>query len=306
MKVKTERHDIGVIVGRFQVPELHDAHRALIKHVCEQHDRVLIFLGLSPIPATRENPLDFDARRQMIQDEFPDVEVLYIKDMGSDEAWSKRLDEQIADVCPVGLSVCLYGGRESFINHYRGKHTTCELESDIYINSGTEIRKQIARGRSRNSVDFRRGVIAAAHKRFPTAFMAVDIAIFSGEDEKRILLVRKPHEPAWRLPGGFVDPGSPSLEANARREAQEETGVTITDPVYVSSHAIDDWRYRGEVDCVMTSLFKATYMAGPVRADDDVAEAKWFNVDELNPADIMPNHQPLLLDVIGRWRGIAR
>ena len=39
--------DVGVLVGRFQVHKLHQAHLDLIRYVIERHDRVLIFLGTS-------------------------------------------------------------------------------------------------------------------------------------------------------------------------------------------------------------------------------------------------------------------
>ena len=75
---------------------------------------------------TRNNPLDFEARKQMILTDYPDVVVLYIKDTHSDELWSKRLDSQIADVAGPTQTVTLYGSRESFIAHYHGRHDTCE------------------------------------------------------------------------------------------------------------------------------------------------------------------------------------
>jgi bifunctional NMN adenylyltransferase/nudix hydrolase len=53
------------------VPELHDAHKDLIETVCDKHDKVIIFLGLSPLMVTRENPLDFESRKQMILEQFP-------------------------------------------------------------------------------------------------------------------------------------------------------------------------------------------------------------------------------------------
>jgi bifunctional NMN adenylyltransferase/nudix hydrolase len=296
MRTNGEDFDVGVIVGRFQVPQLHDAHRELIEHVCSAHDKVVIFLGLSPIPGTRENPLDFQARRQMLSEAFPQVEVLYIKDMVSDAVWSDKLDGMIEDVVTPHQTVCLYGGRESFIDRYHGSYKTCELISDRYINAGTEIRKQIAQGRTGPSADFRRGAVWNAYNRFPTAFATVDVAVF---DMTKILLVRKPYEDQWRLPGGFVEPGT-TLEANARREVQEETGVAITDPVYVGSTPIDDWRYRNEVDKITTTLFMANRLSGSPRPDDDVAEARWFEVDEVTDKDLVPNHR-VLMAMLKAW-----
>ncbi len=100
--------DVGVVVGRFQVPDLHAAHRALIQTVCDQHDKVLVVLGVSPLRATTQNPLDFEARKQMILAEFPHVTVLPVKDSASDHVWSRRLDEVVGDfLAPVADSGAL-------------------------------------------------------------------------------------------------------------------------------------------------------------------------------------------------------
>lgn len=301
MKVKRdEPHAVGVIVGRFQVPELHEAHKELIRFVCDEHDKVLIFLGLSPLMVTRENPLDFEARKQMILQEFPDVNVLYVKDQASDEVWSKMLDERIEDVTTPSQTVMLYGGRDSFVERYHGKHATAVLESDRVF-SGTVIRKEVSRKSVKASPDFRAGVVWASHSTFPTAYPTVDIGIFN-EDGSKILLVRKPNEKLWRLPGGFADPNSESFEADARREALEETGVTITDPEYVGSFKIDDWRYRNEQDKIKTLLFRAKYLSGHIQAADDVEEARWYPVDRLRTKaglhETSRNHQGLIKALI--------
>ena len=97
MQHRAEQFDVGVVVGRFQVHELHDGHKELIDHVCSQHNKVIIFLGLSHVNMSINNPLDFESRRQMIAADYPDINVLYIKDMPSDEAWSNKLDGMIAN-----------------------------------------------------------------------------------------------------------------------------------------------------------------------------------------------------------------
>lgn len=45
MKHETPTADCGVIVGRFQVAELHEGHRALIEGVMGRHKKVIILLG---------------------------------------------------------------------------------------------------------------------------------------------------------------------------------------------------------------------------------------------------------------------
>jgi len=292
MKLKTDEYDVGIVVGRFQVPELHDAHLDLIQTVCDNHDKVIVFLGLAPTMVTRENPLDFEARKQMILEAFPQVSCLYVEDQASDEVWSKKLDAQISRLIHPNQTVVIYGGRDSFIDHYSGKYPAAELVQDTYV-SGTEARKRIKQRSTKATADFRAGVVWASQAMFPKCYATVDVAIFN-EDETEILLARKEGESEYRLVGGFSDPRSPSYEVDARREVMEEVGIDITDPEYVGSFLVDDWRYRNEVDKIKTLLFKAKFRSGRVSPDDDIVEAKWFNVMRLKGTDIRPEHRELI------------
>lgn len=296
MQPAQEQYDVGVIVGRFQVHELHEAHRDLIQYVCDRHDKVVVALGLSPLPVSTNNPLDFQARSQMILAEFPEVETLYIKDVNSDEVWSQRLDALVGDVVTPHQSVVLYGGRDSFIRHYTGVYPTQELVQTTFM-SGTAQRKAIARSRTRASADFRAGVIWASQSRFPTVYTTVDIAILN-EDRTQILLGRKPNEKLYRLIGGFADPRSDSFEHDAKREVMEETGIEVGDLKVVGSCNIDDWRYRNEPDGIRTILYTAKYLHGHPKPGDDIEEVKWFPFGGpryLPPMhEIVPEHRPLM------------
>lgn len=296
MKVR-EDADVGVIVGRFQVPDLHEAHVSLFEHVIETHARVLVFLGLSGAgQPTRENSLDFTARWQMIRAKYPDVEVHYIHDQGDDAAWSRRLDSEVARLLNPGQKVVLYGGRDSFVGRYHGVLRTCELEPEVWV-SGTDIRKAASK-KVKASRDFRLGVIWATHNRFPAVHTTVDVAIFGGDG--RLLLGKKPGEPLWRFVGGFADPGSDTFEDDAIREVREETGLTVGTVEYLGSYKIDDWRYRDESDAIKTLFFAATVLDGTPSPDDDIAELKWFVTDDIMFDDVMPNHRPLLDDLLAR------
>lgn len=314
--------DVGVIVGRFQVHRLHDAHRALIQQVYDTHRQTLIVLGLSPVRVTARNPLDFEARKQLLLDAFPKATVFYLRDERDDAEWSRKLDALVRDYLSPSQTVTFYGGRDSFIEHYTGVFPTDVLEPEVYA-SGTELRKGISKA-VKGSEDFRAGVIWASSNGWPRVFPTVDVAIYrivnpgaqrvddagghalSPGEYKEWLLVRKPAETLWRFPGGFVDPTDNGLEAAAKREVYEETGLEVGPLQYVASLRVDDWRYRDEADKIITTLFAAPYVFGAVRPADDVAEAKWF---EFRPAPgkalavpIVPEHAPLLEALVTKGR----
>ena len=302
MKEKvTKATDVAVIVGRFQVNELHEAHIDLITSVLNKHDRVLLFLGNSTIRNTLNNPLDYRARRTMIADKFPTVEIHYINDNPSDTTWTKNLDKLIGEQLLPMQTVTLYGSRDSFLKCYTGKYTTCELEATTFI-SGTEVRRRVCNNYP-PTADYRAGMIAATAYRFPTAFQTVDIAVVN--DKGELLLARKPEEKKWRFIGGFSDPASVSLEEDAKREVQEEAGVEVGNITYLGSTLINDWRYRGEIDKIKTALFVAKYVFGKPEGADDVAEVKWVSINNLTKNDIVETHH-ILIDMFNEKFGANR
>lgn len=291
--------DVGIIVGRFQIHELHEAHRDLIDSVRETHNHVIIFVGLSPLRNTPTNPLDFNTRKRMIQETYPDVDVYYIEDNPSDELWSKSLDKQIEKWTKPYQSVMLYGSRDSFIPSYSGKYPVTELSSTKYI-SGTEIRRRISNSFP-PTLEFRAGVISASMNRYPTCYTTVDIAILD-KSKGTVLLGQKEHEDALRFIGGFATPESLSFEDDARREVYEETGVSVSDITYIGSTMIGDWRYKKETDKIKTLFFAATYQYGPTKANDDIAYVEWVPLADLilGKIKIMPEHQ-VLMDMLRKY-----
>jgi len=295
MKIKTEPPaDVGIIIGRFQVPDLHEAHLDLIQSVVDRHSKVIMFLGLSPAKTTCNNPLDFEARKQMVLEKFPNINVLYIKDQKEDSVWAHNLDAQISDLIGPKQSVVLYGGRDSFISHYTGRFPTLELEPDRIV-SGTEIRKQVGKA-TKGSADFRRGVIWAVENQFPSFYPTCDAAIIDSTNG-RILLGKKSGEKEYRFPGGFGDPEhDTSMEQCLRREVSEECpGIAVSDPKYVGSTIVNDWRYRSERNKIMTFFYMVEVVYGAPKAGDDLAEVRWFSLNELVKDEIplVENHKVL-------------
>lgn len=300
--------DIGVVIGRFQVEALHEGHRFLINTAFQNHRRVIIFIGCSPIEGTKHDPLDFQTRLRMVQSEYPDAIVLPLHDQQNDEAWSQKLDQAIRGVVPNVTKACLYGGRDSFHPSYKGQFTPVKIDSTVSYRNGTSQREDIGKV-VRNTADFRAGIIYSTQNSWAYVKACVDIAVvrkienLSGHyvtsqvGDFEILLGRKPNEVKWRLPGGMLERGE-TFESVAAKELKEETGIIVKKESleYLQSNPVGDWRMKnaGEVGLV-TVLFGIVVPDGTAaEAGSDLAEVKWFPFDDA-VRETMNGHRPLVL-----------
>jgi 8-oxo-dGTP diphosphatase len=108
----------------------------------------------------------------------------------------------------------------------------------------------------------------------------VGVDVFIVEDG-RILLgkrAKQPYKGRWDGPGGFVEPGETAEQA-AIREIKEESNLDIEIIDYLGSCA----DIYGEIN-TLGLIYEAQIVGGEMRAQDDVAELKWFDLNDL-PAD---------------------
>lgn len=289
MEMVKPKFDVGVVVARFQCPKLHEAHLDLLETVTNIHHKVIVILGIHSSEPTPENPLDFEMRKQMILEKFPGVIVGDVNDCPhNDQVWSNRLDARISNFVTPIQSVVLYGGRDSFIPHYKGRFPVLEFESNGFF-SGSEMRKR-ASIEVKNSEDFRAGVIWGVTNRFARVIPTVDIVIYEND---KILLGQKSGESLLRFIGGFADGKNNTYESDAAREAMEETGLSISDPVYIGSTLIDDPRYKKGPDKIKTLIFMAQRISGKAEAADDIAKVEWRDFKTLKESDIEALHRPI-------------
>ena len=278
----------GVVIGRFQCHKLHKGHVRLLKEVYSRHTEVVILVGVSPLRSTERNPLTFDQRRVMLLQHFPGVTIKPIYDVNSDAAWSAQVDGLLPG------SATLYGGRDSFIPHYTGAHR-CEYLDLLFDVSATSIRDRVTEC-YRDTADFRAGVEYGAKNRWVNPVPCVDVAIVNHGE---VLLGRKKDSTLFQFIGGFVDPGE-SWEDAAYREVREETGLHLSVVKYLTSSAIEDWRYAKEASGITTSFYVGEYVGGDPVAGDDVEEVRWFNFREDVP--IIKSHEKLLNILRGMYR----
>ena len=111
---------------------------------------------------------------------------------------------------------------------------------------------------------------------FPRPALTVDLVLISKEARPRVLLIRRKHEPfarKWAFPGGFVEENE-KLEAAARRELQEETGLKVGSLEQL--HAFGD-PGRDPRGWTVTVAFIGRVDPKKLqpKADDDADEVEW-------------------------------
>lgn len=293
---------IGVVVGRFQVASLTEGHKELLDYVLSKnYNSNILILGLSPLKCTINNPLDYEARRIMIEQAYPGkFSIHYLKDNRSDEEWSNQLDSIIDDV-KMNRDVDLIGSRDCFFNHYFGKYKDNFIEySQKSFVSGTEQRKRISMHVKSESA-WRAGCIYATQNQYPSVYATVDCAIFHDNSLKQIYLAKKKGEKLYRFVGGFSSPTDDSFETAARREAIEETKLEVSIIGYIGSTRIDDWRYSNETNKVITNFYAMVKVFGRAEPSDDICTLDLMDFETLTNLQIIEEHRDLF-NMLVKWR----
>jgi bifunctional NMN adenylyltransferase/nudix hydrolase len=307
------KNKISVIVGRFQSQSVCDAMDDFIQKVSKDSN-VFILMGLSPIQSTKENPFDFETRKLMLQQRYGDsIQIGYVKDNRDNGVWVDDVINQVirfvtknkkpsarTSKAPerwenVFDNVKIYGGEHTFVRYFQGteyESLVHPLPNEIYVNeeaNGNQVPSSV-----KGTLEFRTGVHFTVKNQYPKVYPTVDVAVFDGD---KLLLARKPNENKYRFIGGFVDPNE-KFEDAAIREVKEEANIDVVNLEWQGSYVIPDWRYINEQDSITTTLFVADYAHGNPRAQDDIEELRWVDMDDFvmsgDLADIIvPEHSEL-------------
>ena len=120
---------------------------------------------------------------------------------------------------------------------------------------------------------------------------AATVSALPVDAKGRLLLARRAREPRagrWDALGGFVETGESATDALIR-ELREETGSEFVPLAFLGAFP-DTYGPGGPP--TFNLYWTARHVSGPLEADDDVAELRWFAPSELPPAKEMafPNN----------------
>lgn len=142
--------------------------------------------------------------------------------------------------------------------------------------------------------------------KYPRPALTVDCVVFGlNADELKVLLIQRglaPFAGKWALPGGFVRDGE-DLEAAARRELQEETGLErlYLEQLYTFGAPSRDPRER-----VVTVAYYAlvSQREHPAKAASDAQCAAWHPAR--HPPPLAFDHGEILQTALTRLQGKVR
>lgn len=120
-------------------------------------------------------------------------------------------------------------------------------------------------------------------------------------DRHEVLLGRRTHDPnkgSFDIPGGFLQPNE-SAEAAARREVQEESGLTDIEILDLLGTFPD--RY-GDETYTINMFYVGLLKSGEPRSADDIEDLRWYPIDSL-PQEALDTGLSNIREVLAELRG---
>lgn len=125
------------------------------------------------------------------------------------------------------------------------------------------------------------------------------VSLLVRDDVGRLLLMRSAETGNWQTIGGMIDPDE-SPEVAAEREGAEETGAEVRVVGLRGAFGGPGYRvtYPNGDECSYVSIAYDAELVGPLGdGDDEVAELRWFALDEIAPLPLDPLNRRLLIDL---------
>lgn len=141
---------------------------------------------------------------------------------------------------------------------------------------------------------------------YPRPAVTVDVVLLTPvELALQVLLIQRkqpPFQNQWALPGGFMDMDEELIDA-ARRELEEETGITVSKLMQIGTFGTFGRDPRGRT---LSVAYLALYCDNrkSLQAGDDAAAARWFNTKMLS--ELAFDHAEILAAALQQLQQLAK
>lgn len=137
----------------------------------------------------------------------------------------------------------------------------------------------------------------------PVIMVGAGVILFDGTG--KLLMQRRADGGTWGLIGGYMELGE-TPEAAARREALEETGLSVGRLELFDVFSTDGlWTYlSGDRVQIITVMFLTDSMTGDLKPDAEGLELRYFALGSL-PEPLFPPALPML-EAIKKRFGVAK
>jgi 8-oxo-dGTP pyrophosphatase MutT (NUDIX family) len=128
-------------------------------------------------------------------------------------------------------------------------------------------------------------------------------AVLIFDKQNRLLLQRRKDNQQWGLIGGSMEIGE-SLEATARRETFEETGLILDELKWFDLFSGQELIYQlphGDIVVNVTATYLSRQFGGILEVSEEGSQLRFFDLHKL-PLDISPPDRP----IIAKYRTFSR
>jgi 8-oxo-dGTP pyrophosphatase MutT (NUDIX family) len=125
--------------------------------------------------------------------------------------------------------------------------------------------------------------------------LMVGAAVLIVDQQDRLLLMKRSDSGCWGPPGGAMEL-SEKVEAAARREVHEETGLQIGEMALFNVFSGPELYYRypnGDEVYNITIVYRTRDWHGEVRLNGEHTDWRWFAATDI-PADLSPPIKPVI------------
>ncbi|MBV9868827.1 MAG: NUDIX hydrolase [Abitibacteriaceae bacterium] len=124
--------------------------------------------------------------------------------------------------------------------------------------------------------------------------------------QNQLLMQHRTDNGLWGIPGGAMEPGE-TIEATARREVREETGLTLGQLSLFGIYSGPEMFYEypnGDQVFNVSIIYISHELAGDLQGNHEAEELRFFDIEAI-PSNLSPPIRPAIADFVRLYKQTA-